>query len=312
MPETRTIETRGGAVAFEVRAAGHGAPLVYFHSYYERSAWAPFLDLLARSFSVWAPSHPGVAGSTGVETLEDLLDLTLAYDELLTALGVERAHLVGHSFGGMAAAELAAGFSSRAPSPTPVSPPPLRRARAPPLPSGSRAAPARRRPSLCSCPPMSWRPSSGAIPPRASPWSGPSAWAAATPTTSPRRSSHSSAARRWRSSCGRSPTRGSAVVCTGSPLRRCSCGATRTAPTPSCTPRSGSGGSRAPRCVCCRAATWFCTRRRRLPRAQSQSSPGCDARRRQRVRQRRGLGDRARDRPGARVPGRGSGRDGSL
>ena len=122
MPGTRTIEIRSGTVTFEVLAAGRGAPLVYFHSYYERSAWSPFLDLLARSFSVYAPAHPGVAGSTGVETLEDLLDLTLAYDELLPALGVDRAHLVGHSFGGMAAAELAAVFPARAHSLTLVSP----------------------------------------------------------------------------------------------------------------------------------------------------------------------------------------------
>src|SRR5881628_3433244 len=108
MPDERTIEIRGGAVAFRVLAAGRGAPLVYFHSYYERSVWSPFLELLAGSFSVYAPAHPGVAGSTGIETLEDLLDLTLAYDELIAALGVDRAHLVGHSFGGMAAAELAA------------------------------------------------------------------------------------------------------------------------------------------------------------------------------------------------------------
>src|SRR5262249_59104714 len=113
MPGTRTIEIRSGAVAFEVLTAGRGAPLVYFHSYYERSAWSPFLDLLARSFSVYAPAHPGVAGSTGVETLQDLLDLTLAYDGLLPALGVDRAHLVGHSFGGMAAAELAPAFPAR-------------------------------------------------------------------------------------------------------------------------------------------------------------------------------------------------------
>src|SRR5262244_2831437 len=122
MPGTRTIEIRSGTVTFEVLAAGRGAPLVYFHSYYERSAWSPFLDLLARSFSVYAPAHPGVAGSTGVETLEDLLDLTLAYDELLGVLGVDRAHLVGHSFGGMAAAELAAVFPARARSLTLVSP----------------------------------------------------------------------------------------------------------------------------------------------------------------------------------------------
>jgi len=122
MPEERRLEIRGGAVTFKVLAAGRGAPLVYFHSYYERSAWSPFLDVLARSFSVYAPTHPGVAGSTGIETLDDLLDLTLAYDELLGALGVERAHLVGHSFGGMMAAELAAVFPSRAQSVTLVSP----------------------------------------------------------------------------------------------------------------------------------------------------------------------------------------------
>jgi len=78
--------------------------------------------VLARSFSVYAPTHPGVAGSTGIETLDDLLDLTLAYDELLGALGVERAHLVGHSFGGMMAAELAAVFPSRVESVALVSP----------------------------------------------------------------------------------------------------------------------------------------------------------------------------------------------
>jgi pimeloyl-ACP methyl ester carboxylesterase len=122
MPDERRIEIRGGAVSFKVLAAGRGAPLVYFHSYYERSAWSPFLDLLARSFSVYAPGHPGVAGSTGIETLDDLLDLTLAYDELVGALGIEHAHLVGHAFGGMAAAEIAAVFPARAKSLTLVSP----------------------------------------------------------------------------------------------------------------------------------------------------------------------------------------------
>lgn len=122
MPDERRIEIRGGAVTFKVLAAGRGAPLIYFHSYYERSAWSPFLDLLARSFSVYAPAHPGVAGSTGIETLDDLLDLTLAYDELLGALGIEQAHLVGHAFGGMAAAEIAAIFPARAKSLTLVSP----------------------------------------------------------------------------------------------------------------------------------------------------------------------------------------------
>jgi pimeloyl-ACP methyl ester carboxylesterase len=122
MPVERAVEIRGGAVSFRVLTAGHGAPLVYFHSYHERTGWSALLDLLARSFSVYAPAHPGVAGSKGVETLDDLLDLTLAYDELLSALGLERAHLVGHAFGAMAAAELAAVFPARARTLTLVSP----------------------------------------------------------------------------------------------------------------------------------------------------------------------------------------------
>jgi pimeloyl-ACP methyl ester carboxylesterase len=122
MPVERAVEIRGGAVSFRVLTAGHGAPLVYFHSYHERTGWSPVLDRLGRSFSVYAPAHPGVAGSKGVETLDDLLDLTLAYDELLSALGLEQAHLVGHAFGAMAAAELAAVFPARARTLTLVSP----------------------------------------------------------------------------------------------------------------------------------------------------------------------------------------------
>jgi pimeloyl-ACP methyl ester carboxylesterase len=54
-----------------------------------------------------------VGGSLGVEALDDVLDLALAYEELLDALGTARAHLIGHFFGGMVAAELAALFPER-------------------------------------------------------------------------------------------------------------------------------------------------------------------------------------------------------
>jgi pimeloyl-ACP methyl ester carboxylesterase len=109
-PRERMVELRDGAVVVRVLTAGTGAPLVYFHSFYERGGWSPLLDRLAERFTVHAPLHPGVAGSTGVEALDDLLDLTLVYDEVLAALGVTRAHLLGHFFGAMVAAELAAVF----------------------------------------------------------------------------------------------------------------------------------------------------------------------------------------------------------
>jgi pimeloyl-ACP methyl ester carboxylesterase len=114
MPEARTVPIRSGAVTFRVLSAGRGAPLVYFHSIHERDGWSPFLEHLARRYAVHAPLHPGVGGSTGLEALDDVLDLTLAYEELLDALGLEAAHLVGHFFGGMAAAELASIFPARA------------------------------------------------------------------------------------------------------------------------------------------------------------------------------------------------------
>ncbi len=127
----RTVEIRDGAVAFRVLAAGRGAPLVYFHSFHERGGWPPFLDRLAERYAVHAPFHPGVQGSSGVESLDDVLDLVLAYDELLDRLGIGAAHLVGHFFGGMVAAELAATLGHRAAKLVLVSPLGLWRADAP-------------------------------------------------------------------------------------------------------------------------------------------------------------------------------------
>ncbi|MGH7391546.1 MAG: alpha/beta fold hydrolase [Candidatus Rokuibacteriota bacterium] len=132
MSDERLVALRGGAVTFRVLHAGQGTPLVYFHSIHERGGWPPFLERLARGRAVLAPLHPGVGGSAGVETLDDLLDLVLAYEELLDALGVDAADLVGHFFGGMVAAELAALFPERARRLVLVSPLGLWRDDAPP------------------------------------------------------------------------------------------------------------------------------------------------------------------------------------
>jgi pimeloyl-ACP methyl ester carboxylesterase len=113
-PAERIVPIRGGAVKFRVLSAGRGPALLYFHSFHDRSGWPPLLERLAERFTVHAPFHPGVQGSEGVETIDDVVDLALAYDELLGALGVDAAFLMGHFFGGMAAAELAAICPGRA------------------------------------------------------------------------------------------------------------------------------------------------------------------------------------------------------
>lgn len=113
-PREQLVSIREGAVSFRCLAAGGGAPLVFFHSFEGLRGWPQLLDRLAGRFTVYAPLHPGAEGSDSVEPLDDPVDLALAYDELLGALGLTSAHLVGHFFGGMVAAELAALCPGRA------------------------------------------------------------------------------------------------------------------------------------------------------------------------------------------------------
>jgi pimeloyl-ACP methyl ester carboxylesterase len=113
-PSERIVPIRDGAVRLRVLTAGSGPDLVWFHSFHDRSAWPPVLDRLSRRLTVHAPFHPGVQGSEGAEAVDDVVDLALAYDELLGGLGIASAHLVGHFFGGMMAAELASICPGRA------------------------------------------------------------------------------------------------------------------------------------------------------------------------------------------------------
>ncbi len=108
MPETINLEMRGGDFHAIVESAGDGPPLLYLHGAVGQKGWAPFLERLSRQFTVYAPYIPGYGEASGLEHIADLTDLTLYHLALLDALGVERAHVVGHFLGGMIAAEMAA------------------------------------------------------------------------------------------------------------------------------------------------------------------------------------------------------------
>ncbi len=111
----RTISVWHDQVRIRVRSKGRGPALVFLHGPWGL-AWDPFLDELARDFTVLAPEHPGTNPDTPDDAgkLDGLWDLVLCYDELLDALGVERAGIVGHSFGAMLACEIAAAYPGRA------------------------------------------------------------------------------------------------------------------------------------------------------------------------------------------------------
>jgi pimeloyl-ACP methyl ester carboxylesterase len=102
-----TVETRKGARC-RVLEAGSGMPVVFLHGAGGLLAENPFLDRLAARYHVFAPELPGYGESTGEELLEDMLDFTLHGWDVVAALGLTRPHLVGHSMGGMIAAEMAA------------------------------------------------------------------------------------------------------------------------------------------------------------------------------------------------------------
>lgn len=111
MPHTdiRHVEVWDGQVRTQVLVGGEGPPVVFLHAVMGLQ-WDPFLDALAQHHTVYAPYLPGTAPGDpdAHKAIEDVWDLVLCYYEIFDALGLDRPAVVGHSFGGMLAAELAA------------------------------------------------------------------------------------------------------------------------------------------------------------------------------------------------------------
>lgn len=105
----RSITVWNGRLDMTVRVGGEGPPLVYLHAA-AGLFWDPFLDELAEQHTIYAPLVPGTAPGApdDIGKVADLWDLVLIYEELIDALGVRGAPMIGQSFGGMLAAELAA------------------------------------------------------------------------------------------------------------------------------------------------------------------------------------------------------------
>ena len=108
-PTTKTIQIKQCNLAAKVKTAGSGPPLVYLHPA-GGPLWDDFVEGLTEHYTVYAPHHPGT-GETAREAIyavESLWDLVLIYDEIFDALGLQSVPVVGTSFGGMMACELAA------------------------------------------------------------------------------------------------------------------------------------------------------------------------------------------------------------
>ena len=110
----RVVDVWDDTIGLRVKVRGQGPALVYLHPS-AGLAWDPFLDRLAERYTIYAPEFPGTSADDryAIHRVDDLWQVVLMYEEALRRLGVEDAVLVGQSFGGMLACELAAAYPDR-------------------------------------------------------------------------------------------------------------------------------------------------------------------------------------------------------
>ncbi len=107
-PRSRVLPLGTGRPTIEVLDAGEGPPLFFLHGAGGVPAWDGVLPLLAREYHVFAPLLPGFGKSTGLEHIDDQLDLVLHCFDVMEALDLQRPYVLGESMGGWMAAEMAA------------------------------------------------------------------------------------------------------------------------------------------------------------------------------------------------------------
>ena len=100
-------------IELEVLRRGAGPRLLLLHGFDTIDPEAPFLELLGRHAELIVPSSPGFGHSPRPKDFDTVYDLVHLYLALLDALPGGKLSLVGFSFGGWLAAEIAAACSHR-------------------------------------------------------------------------------------------------------------------------------------------------------------------------------------------------------
>ena len=95
-------------IDLEVLRKGVGDPILLLHGLRTVDPNSPFLDLLSSHGEIIAPSHPGFGHSPRPADFDTIYDLVHLYLDLIESLPHEKVTLLGFSFGGWLAAEVAA------------------------------------------------------------------------------------------------------------------------------------------------------------------------------------------------------------
>src|SRR5215467_3857240 len=109
-PEVRRVSLWQDRIQTEVEISGRGEPLVYLHGPWGLTPDRAFVAGLADGHTVYAPRFPGTTHGNpdAVHALDNWFDLIVYHGELFDRLELSAPAVVGHSFGGLLAAEFAA------------------------------------------------------------------------------------------------------------------------------------------------------------------------------------------------------------
>ena len=91
----------------ELERRGKGQPLLLLYGEEGLEPDAPFMDELAKDFEVFMPSPPGFGNSERPDWIRNLDDISYIYLDLIEKLALKNVPVVGFSFGGWLAAEVA-------------------------------------------------------------------------------------------------------------------------------------------------------------------------------------------------------------
>jgi pimeloyl-ACP methyl ester carboxylesterase len=105
------IEIAG--ISVETEIAGTGPPLLFLHGGDYVAQNRVFLDRLARRFRVVMPRHPGFGTTPRPAWFRSVNDIAYLYLDLIDRLDLRDAVLVGSSFGGWVALEIAVRSTAR-------------------------------------------------------------------------------------------------------------------------------------------------------------------------------------------------------
>jgi pimeloyl-ACP methyl ester carboxylesterase len=108
-----TVRLRNGR-AWQVYAGGSGPDLLWLHGVRGVDPDDPMLAALQKKYRVTAPVAPGFNDLEELARIDNIHELALDYDDLMDDLRLDAVGIVGHSFGAMIAAEIAAHFPHRA------------------------------------------------------------------------------------------------------------------------------------------------------------------------------------------------------